>query len=88
MYGLWRSLVSALVWGTKGPGFKSRQPDKQCGERGRWYSRWHGHRQCRWALRAGQIATAYGILPTVMGGDTAPVAVVITDTVPSTPLVT
>ena len=27
MYGLWRSLVSALVWGTKGPGFKSRQPD-------------------------------------------------------------
>jgi streptomycin 6-kinase len=25
--GLWRSLVSALVWGTKGPGFKSRQPD-------------------------------------------------------------
>ena len=25
--GLWRSLVSALVWGTKGPGFESRQPD-------------------------------------------------------------
>ena len=28
VYGLWRSLVSALVWGTKGPGFKSRQPDE------------------------------------------------------------
>ena len=27
--GLWRSLVSALVWGTKGPGFKSRQPDQR-----------------------------------------------------------
>ena len=26
-YGLWRSLVSALVWGTRGPEFKSRQPD-------------------------------------------------------------
>ena len=25
--GLWRSLVSASVWGTEGPGFKSRQPD-------------------------------------------------------------
>jgi len=29
VYGLWRSLVSALVWGTKGPGFKSRQPDSE-----------------------------------------------------------
>ena len=28
--GLWRSLVSASVWGTEGPEFKSRQPDKQC----------------------------------------------------------
>ena len=27
--GLWRSLVSALVLGTKGPGFKSRQPDEK-----------------------------------------------------------
>ena len=27
--GLWRSLVSALVWGTKGPGFESRQPDEE-----------------------------------------------------------
>ena len=26
-YGLWRSLVSASVWGTEGPGFESRQPD-------------------------------------------------------------
>ena len=26
-YGLWRSLVSALVWGTRGPEFESRQPD-------------------------------------------------------------
>ena len=25
----WRSLVSASVWGTEGPEFKSRQPDKQ-----------------------------------------------------------
>ena len=25
--GLWRSLVSALDWGSRGPGFKSRQPD-------------------------------------------------------------
>lgn len=25
--GLWRRLVSALVWGTRGRGFKSRQPD-------------------------------------------------------------
>ena len=27
--GLWRSLVSALDWGSRGPGFKSRQPDSQ-----------------------------------------------------------
>ena len=27
--GLWRSLVSASVWGTEGPEFKSRQPDQQ-----------------------------------------------------------
>ena len=26
-YGLWRSLVSALDWGSRGRGFKSRQPD-------------------------------------------------------------
>jgi hypothetical protein len=26
--GLWRSLVSALDWGSRGPGFKSRQPDR------------------------------------------------------------
>jgi hypothetical protein len=26
-YGAWRSLVSALVWGTRGPEFKSRRPD-------------------------------------------------------------
>jgi len=41
------------------------------------------HSQRRWALRAGQIATPVGILPTLMGADTAPVAVVITDTVVS-----
>jgi hypothetical protein len=28
-YGAWRSLVSALVWGTRGPEFKSRRPDQQ-----------------------------------------------------------
>jgi hypothetical protein len=28
--GLWRSLVSALDWGSRGPGFKSRQPDDRC----------------------------------------------------------
>jgi hypothetical protein len=27
MNGAWRSLVSALVWGTRGPEFKSRRPD-------------------------------------------------------------
>ena len=27
LHGLWRSLVSALDWGSRGPGFKSRQPD-------------------------------------------------------------
>src|SRR5262249_50737872 len=27
VHGLWRSLVSASVWGTEGPGFESRQPD-------------------------------------------------------------
>jgi hypothetical protein len=26
--GLWRSLVSALDWGSRGRGFKSRQPDR------------------------------------------------------------
>src|SRR6266542_4700507 len=26
--GAWRSLVSALVWGTRGPEFKSRRPDQ------------------------------------------------------------
>ena len=25
--GTWRSLVSALVWGTRGPEFESRRPD-------------------------------------------------------------
>ena len=29
--GAWRSLVSALVWGTRGPEFKSRRPDWICG---------------------------------------------------------
>jgi hypothetical protein len=28
-YGAWRSLVSALVWGTRGPEFKSRRPDQR-----------------------------------------------------------
>ena len=27
--GAWRSLVSALVWGTRGPEFKSRRPDRR-----------------------------------------------------------
>src|SRR4051794_2558187 len=52
-------------------------------ERGRRYCRGHGHHRRRRALRAGQIATTIGWVPTVMGADTAPVAVVITDTVPS-----
>ena len=26
-FGVWRSLVSALVWGTRGPEFESRHPD-------------------------------------------------------------
>ena len=34
--GAWRSLVSALVWGTRGPEFKSRRPDSEkslhCGD--------------------------------------------------------
>ncbi len=29
--GLWRSLVSASVWGTEGRRFKSSQPDKKTG---------------------------------------------------------
>ena len=30
--GAWRSLVSALVWGTRGPEFESRRPDRvSCG---------------------------------------------------------
>jgi hypothetical protein len=28
IFGLWRSLASALAWGARGPGFKSRQPDQ------------------------------------------------------------
>ena len=28
-FGLWRSLASALAWGARGPGFKSRQPDQK-----------------------------------------------------------
>ncbi len=32
--GLWRSLVSALDWGSRGPGFKSRQPDQSGGDAG------------------------------------------------------
>ncbi len=35
-YGLWRSLVSALDWGSRGPGFKSRQPDHK--DAGQWES--------------------------------------------------
>jgi hypothetical protein len=27
--GAWRSLVSALVWGTRGPEFESRRPDRK-----------------------------------------------------------
>jgi hypothetical protein len=29
--GAWRSLVSALVWGTKGRRFESGRPDWECG---------------------------------------------------------
>ena len=29
LYGAWRSLVSALVWGTRGPRFESGRPDFQ-----------------------------------------------------------
>jgi hypothetical protein len=29
VHGAWRSLVSALVWGTRGPEFKSRRPDQK-----------------------------------------------------------
>ena len=32
--GAWRSLVSALVWGTKGREFESRRPDCDSGPRG------------------------------------------------------
>ena len=35
--GLWRSLVSALDWGSRGPGFKSRQPDVDSFEQ--WFVR-------------------------------------------------
>src|SRR5436309_15161583 len=28
-HGAWRSLVSALVWGTRGPEFESRRPDQE-----------------------------------------------------------
>jgi hypothetical protein len=28
-HGAWRSLVSALVWGTRGPEFESRRPDSE-----------------------------------------------------------
>src|SRR5215472_2433746 len=27
-FGPWRSLASALAWGARGPGFKSRRPDQ------------------------------------------------------------
>ena len=38
-HGAWRSLVSALVWGTRGPEFESRRPDWDCGDQaGRWAS--------------------------------------------------
>jgi hypothetical protein len=46
------------------------------------------HHRRWWALRAGQIATPSGSLPTVTGGDTTSVAVVIIDAVPSPLLVT
>src|SRR5205823_8613105 len=32
-HGLWRSLVSALDWGSRGREFKSRQPDRNSQER-------------------------------------------------------
>ena len=32
--GAWRSLVSALVWGTRGPRFKSGRPDEKPGNAG------------------------------------------------------
>ncbi len=35
-YGLWRSLVSALVWGTRGRRFKSSQPDSDVVRHQRW----------------------------------------------------
>ncbi len=44
-YGLWRSLVSALDWGSRGPGFKSRQPDSLTWDNGR--SRFRGNRSCQ-----------------------------------------
>src|SRR4051812_36638224 len=47
--GAWRSLVSALVWGTRGPEFKSRRPDsKSPGRRG-----FHPKKDARpWLLRS------------------------------------
>ena len=46
------------------------------------------HDQRLWGLHAGQIATALDYPPVEMMADTAPVAVVITDTVPSPLLAT
>lgn len=38
-HGAWRSLVSALVWGTRGPEFESRRPDYRKAPRPRGFSR-------------------------------------------------
>ena len=54
-HGAWRSLVSALVWGTRGPEFESRRPDctKPC-QRGAF----------RFSSSTGQASTA-GLLVAV-----------------------
>ena len=82
VYGLWRSLVSALVWGTKGPGFKSRQPDcRKCRSaarkcttvvhnRARYTPTTHASRHTSPARRVAQLRdrSGGGAAPSASGG--------------------
>ena len=56
--GLWRSLVSALVWGTKGPGFKSRQPDRESAGPSGCSARAFCSRRTRWSRIGHEMSAA------------------------------
>src|SRR4051812_48712368 len=57
-HGAWRSLVSALVWGTRGPEFKSRRPDRKPCKRGAFAFERSAVDGAQWVPERGQPSSA------------------------------